>query len=317
VQPLPQAAARQQHGRFYNATSACSTARLRRGRCAQTLRFTRARRWWSRLALLAAPSTCSRSCRRASCRARTQGSFNISTRRAGHRLRRHGEAPEAGRGHRREGSERRRLHQQRGGGRAAAALNTGRSRRPEAARRAQATATRSSRSCGRSWRRSPACASSCRTRRRSASAAAGARAVPVHAAGHRHRGALRVAPILEQKMRELPGSRTSRATCRSRTRRSTVEIDRDKIAARSASRSTRSRRALQRLRHAQVSHDLRAEQPVPGDHAGRAAVPARSRGAVDALRARVERPADAARHVATVDRRRAARRSTTPASCRR
>ena len=56
-------------------------------------------------------------------------------------------------------------------------------------------------------------------------------------------------------------------------------------------------RALQRLRHAPGVADLRAEQPVPGDHAGRAGVPARRGGDVDALRPLGStRQADPAQH---------------------
>ena len=55
-------------------------------------------------------------------------------------------------------------------------------------------------------------------------------------------------------------------------------------------------RALQRLRHAPGVADLRAEQSAPGHHAGGAAVPEQSRGAVDALRPVDQRPADPAGH---------------------
>ena len=128
----------------------------------------------------------------------------------------------------REGPERRGVHVQR--------RRLGRrppERRPEAARRADARRpTRSSRSCGRSWPASRAFASSCRTRRRSASAACMSRgAVPVRAAGSRHRGALS----------RRAGLRGGAAQCARAARRQlgpadqnpqlSVDLDREQIAA--------------------------------------------------------------------------------------
>ncbi len=61
---------------------------------------------------------------------------------------------------------------------------------------------------------------------------AGARAVPVHAAERRHGRALRGGePKLEARLHELPGLRTSRATCCSTNPQVNVTLDRDRIAA--------------------------------------------------------------------------------------
>ena len=68
-----------------------------------------------------------------------------------------------------------------------------------------------------------------------------------------------------------------------------IDMDRDRISSLGLTVEPGRDGALQRLRHAAGLADLRAEQPVPGDHGRRAGVPARSGGAVDAVRALVER----------------------------
>ena len=101
------------------------------------------------------------------------------------------------------------------------------------------------------------------------------------------------APILEAKLRDLPGLEDVNSDMQVQaTRRVRVDMDRDKIAALGLIGEPGRDRALQRLRHASGLANLRAEQSISGHHAGRAAVPERSGGAVDALRSGDRRPAD-------------------------
>ncbi len=93
------------------------------------------------------------------------------------------------------------------------------------------------------------------------------------------------APMLEAKVRELPGHR-------GRQQRPADQEPADPGRPRSRQdlgarpeRQPGRDRALQRLRHAAGVADLRAEQPVPGDPAGRAGVPEGSGRAVEAVRA--------------------------------
>ena len=210
-----------------------------------------------------------------------------------------------------------------GGPAAAAALNTGpHQRRPEAARRAQrGRSIRSSPSCGRSWRRCPASASSWSTSRRSTSAASRARAACISS---RCRTPTPTelydwAPILEAKMRELPGIEDVSSDLQLKNPQIQVDMDRDKISAlgltvnqvETALYNAYGTRQVSQIyapnNQYQVILQVAPEfQKDPG-------------GAVDALR----RARPAARlipldTVATVThRRRAARPSATPASCRR
>ena len=138
--------------------------------------------------------------------------------------------------------------------------------------------TRSSRNCGRSWRRCPACASYCVNQPpiNIGGAAGRAQPVPVHAAGH-----------------ATPRSSTS-AAHGPRSRRCTTAGDRGRqqrpadhrtrrvnVADGPRARSPRSGLTADQVETAlfnaygtrQVSTDLRAEQRVPGDPAGRARVP--------------------------------------------
>ena len=100
-------------------------------------------------------------------------------------------------------------------------------------------------------------------------------ALSVHAAGHRHRRAVsRGRRCSRTRCARLPGAR-------GRQQRPAAEEPagqrrarpRQDCRARPDRRPGRDR-AVQRLRHAPGLADLRAEQPVPGDHAGRAGVPA-------------------------------------------
>ena len=73
-----------------------------------------------------------------------------------------------------------------------------------------------------------------------------------------------------------------------------VQLDREQIAALGLTVDQVEAALTSAYGSRQISTDLRAERRIPGDHAGRAAVPARSRGAVDALRAGAGRQARAA-----------------------
>ena len=95
--------------------------------------------------------------------------------------------------------------------------------------------------------------------------------------------ALPRAPLFEAKMRRLPGIEDVNSDLQLNNPQVTVEMDRDTLSTLGLTVNAGGERALQRLRHAAGVADLRAEQSVPGDPAGGAGVPARSRGAVDAL----------------------------------
>ena len=96
--------------------------------------------------------------------------------------------------------------------------------------------------------------------------------LPVHAAGHGPRRALRGrAEARGEAARAARASRTSRATCCCATRRSRVEIDRDRAAALGVSVDADRELALLRLRRAAGLDDLHADQPVPGHPAAAAA----------------------------------------------
>ena len=123
-----------------------------------------------------------------------------------------------------------------------------------------------------------------------------AQRLPVHAAGHRHGGAV---PLGAAPRGEDQGDPRRRG----RQQRSAPEQPADPGRHRSRSRVVARPhrqpgrdRALQRLRHAPDLADLRARTTSTRDHGRRAGVPERSGRAVDALRARVERKADSAEH---------------------
>ena len=105
------------------------------------------------------------------------------------------------------------------------------------------------------------------------------------------------APLLEDKMRQLAGLEDVSSDLQ--VKNPQVERrhrSRQDLGAR-ADRQPGRDRAVQRVRHAAGVADLRAEQPVPGHHAGRARVSARSGRAVDcSTSVGVQRPADSARH---------------------
>ena len=143
--------------------------------------------------------------------------------------------------------------------------------------------------------------------------------VPVRDAGRRTPSELyQWAPRIEQKLRALPGSSTSPATCRSRGPQVNVEIDREKASALGVSRAADRDRARQRLRRAPGIDHLHRDQPVLGDPGAGAALPARPVGAVAALRALLDRRAGAAQRGRQAQlQRRARSRSPTSGSCPR
>ena len=165
----------------------------------------------------------------------------------------------------------------------------------------------------------------------------GVRVVPVEPAGDPHRRhACRARSISSRCRIRTPRSsiasrRGSRRRCANvpglpdvnsdlqiRNPQLTVDLDREQIAALGLTVDQVRVGAVVGLRLAAGLADLRARRRVPGDHAGRAGVPAGSGGAVDALRAGAGRQARAAvggRH--DPPERRARSRSTTSASCRR
>ena len=282
----------QTHGRFYNAIERMFdgvAARCTTGRCGSALRT--APSTMARLAGAARRhrlSVHARS-RKASCRARTAAASASTPRRSRasaidemvrHQL-------EVG-DDRREGSERRRLQQQRRLRPRRRQRQPGaHPRRPEAARRARAD--------GRPDHRGAA-----------AEAAAGARhpRLPDQPAADQHRRPAERAACISSRCRTPtpPSSITPRRCSRTKMRQTAGPRGRQQRPAdqepagqrRPGSRQDLRARpdgqpggdgAVQRVRHAAGVADLRAEQPVPGDHAGRAGVPERSGGAVDALRA--------------------------------
>ena len=151
-------------------------------------------------------------------------------------------------------------------------------RRAEAA---GASATRSvdesSRSCARSSREIPGMRVFMSTSRRSTSAAA-ARTAQLYQFTLQDTDTAELykwAPVLRGQDRgRLPGFEDVNSDLQLNNPQVTVEIDRDKLSALGLDRQPDRERALQRLRHAAGLEDLRAEQPIPGDPATRAAVPA-------------------------------------------
>ena len=142
----------------------------------------------------------------------------------GHRLRRHGQAPDGGRRDRREGPRHPEQQQQR---RSRPRRRRPQQRppepRPEAAQPAQAVgrpdhggaAAEAGAGAGRPRLHGQPAADQPRR------PAGRAQPVPVHPAGHRHRRALRsTRRSSRRRCARCPASRTSAATCRSRTRRS-------------------------------------------------------------------------------------------------
>ena len=119
-------------------------------------------------------------------------------------------------------------------------------------------------------------------RRRSASADSSARACTnTSSAGADVEELYHWAPLIEQKLRTMPGlSGRHQRPADQAARRSTVEIDRDKAPRLGVSAQADRARAGQRLRRAAGLDDLHADQPVLGHPRAGAAVPARPDGAV-------------------------------------
>ena len=92
------------------------------------------------------------------------------------------------------------------------------------------------------------------------------------------------APIMEEKIAASPGLEDVSSDLLLKNPQVTVEMDRNRVVHAGAHRQPGGERALQRLRHAPGVADLRAEQPVPGHHAGRAGIPEGSGGDVAAVR---------------------------------
>ena len=111
--------------------------------------------------------------------------------------------------------------------------------------------------------------------------------VPVHAAGDRHRRALRQPNELEATLADLPqlqrrDQRPADQEPAGRRRRSTATAPPSLGVTRAADRAG----ALQRVRRRPGLHHLHRQQPVLGGHGAAARVPARPRRAAAALRAR-------------------------------
>ena len=85
-------------------------------------------------------------------------------------------------------------------------------------------------------------------------------------------------------MRQLPGLEDVSSDLQIKNPQVNVDLDRDKIASLGLTVNQVETALYNAYGTRQVSTDLRAEQPVPGDPAGRAGVPAGSERAVDALR---------------------------------
>ena len=130
--------------------------------------------------------------------------------------------------------------------------------------------------------------------------------IPVHAAGSRYRRALSRGPGARRgdaKHREHRG-RQQRSPVEQPAGANQPESRPNRRAG--IDRESGGNGAVQRLRHAAGFADLRGEQPVPGHSAGRAGVPAGSRGALDAVRAIDQRQAHPAQHRCDGDDRRRA-----------
>ena len=114
------------------------------------------------------------------------------------------------------------------------------------------------------------------------------------------------APMLEAKVRDLPGIEDVSSDLQIKNPQVQVDDGPRQDLGAGPDRQPGGDGALQRVRHAPGVADLRAEQPVSGDPAGGAGVPAGPGGAVDALRALVERQPHPAEHAGDhEDRRRA------------
>ena len=147
--------------------------------------------------------------------------------------------------------------------------------------------TRSSRSCGRSSRRSRGSARSCRCRRRSASAAARRRAsTSTRSRTRTRRSSTSTRRSSRSKIRELPEVQDVTSDLQL-SNPAAERDDRPRPRGRARHHDAEDRgRALHRLRHAPDLDDLRADQPVPGHHGARARVPGDAGGDRPALRAR-------------------------------
>ena len=134
-----------------------------------------------------------------------------------------------------------------------------------------------------------------------------ARALPVHAAGHRHRRALQVrAGHGREDARDRRARRRQQRPAAQEPAGHRRHGPQQGVDARPHGEPGRER-AVQRVRHAAGLADLRAEQSVPGHPAGRAGIPEGSGGDVAALRPVEHGHADPARiGRAASDRRRAA-----------
>ena len=102
--------------------------------------------------------------------------------------------------------------------------------------------------------------------------------------------------MLEDKIRELPGIEDVNSDLRLNNPQIQIDMDRDRISSLGLDGESGRDGALQRLRHAAGLADLRAEQSVSGHHGRGAGVPARSGGAVDAVRPFLDGQARAAEH---------------------
>ena len=104
------------------------------------------------------------------------------------------------------------------------------------------------------------------------------------------------APILEAKIRELPGIEDVSSDLQLKNPQIQVDMDRDKISTLGLTVNQVETALYNAYGTRPGLADLRAEQPVPGDPAGRAGVPAGSGGALAAPRPFERRAADSAQH---------------------
>ena len=95
----------------------------------------------------------------------------------------------------------------------------------------------------------------------------------------------RVAPGFETALRNVPGLLDVNSDLQIKNPELAVTLDREQIAALGLTVDQVELGAVVGLRIAPDLADLRARRRIPGHHAGRAAIPAGSRGALDALRA--------------------------------
>ena len=230
------------------------------------------------------------SCRRASCPSEDQGRFNISTEGdPGHRLRRDGPPPAAGG---RRSSPRIRTSSAAAttsaAGRGGGGLNQGRiaiDLKPRTERkrigRSDHRRTAAEAVAGAGHARLHGQPAADQPRR----PAGRAQPLSVHAAGHRHRGAVPAGRRSSKpRSASFPASRTCSSDLQIKNPQIQVDMDRDKISALGLTVNQVETALYNALRHAPGVADLRAEQSVSGDPAGRAGVPEGSGGAVDAVR---------------------------------